>query len=193
MAHSTKLALALFASGVFASCGKHDAPSTSAAGASAKETPPAAAGNDAAAGGGGQKPSPGQGARGNPVFAEFADAAKDNDLELIKARLHDDPGLVSIRNANGGTLLHQAAFNGQMDVAALLLANGADVNARNYNGGTPLHGAANSGHLDVAGLLLAKGADVNASNNNGATPLHLAQAQGRMAIAALLRENGGHE
>jgi ankyrin repeat protein len=80
------------------------------------------------------------------------------------------------------------AYEGQKEIAELLIAEGADVNAK--AGGafiTPLHEAALGGHKGIAELLIAKGADVNAKNNDGVTPLNWALGE----IADLLRKHGG--
>ena len=57
--------------------------------------------------------------------------------------------------------LHKAAEEGQVDVAKMLIQNGADVNAvdcvRKF---TALHIAARYGHVDVAKVLIHYGADV---------------------------------
>ena len=44
---------------------------------------------------------------------------------------------VNIKNADGSTPLHSAAFLGKSDIAKLLLENGADAQARNNDGATP--------------------------------------------------------
>jgi hypothetical protein len=70
--------------------------------------------------------------------------------------------LLSIRNINvnvkddrfGATPLHYAAENGHIEIAHLLLQNGAEVNAKNNNGYTPLHFAAVHGNVDILHLLL---------------------------------------
>ena len=49
----------------------------------------------------------------------------------------------------------------QKETAALLRANGADVNARGEYGDTPLQSALYEGCTEIATLLIAKGADVN--------------------------------
>ena len=63
------------------------------------------------------------------------------------------------------TALHFAAKNGHVDVAKVLIQNGADVNAvEKDKDGTALHGARSltNGHVDVAKVLIQNGADVNA-------------------------------
>ncbi len=72
---------------------------------------------------------------------------------------------------------------GRAQVAALLLAHGADVNAKTTSQWTPLHFAAFCGQSDVARQLLAQGADVNARDAQGNTPLH-ATAFGASQVVA---------
>jgi ankyrin repeat protein len=49
--------------------------------------------------------------------------------------------------------LHLAAPKGHKDLAALLIANRADVNSKNKDGDTPLRMGIQKGHNDVAELL----------------------------------------
>jgi ankyrin repeat protein len=79
---------------------------------------------------------------------------------------------VNARDKEGQTPLHWAAERSQKDVAALLLANKADVNAVDRDGWTPLHFVADFGerNIDIEELLLAYNADVNAKANGGFTP-----------------------
>ena len=86
------------------------------------------------------------------------------------------------------TLLHGAAW-GAYEIAALLLAHGADVNAKNLWNNTPLYAAATRDNREMAALLIANGADVNAKNY-GNTPLHEAAGRNSEEVAALLIENG---
>jgi cytohesin len=69
------------------------------------------------------------------------------------------------------TALYQAARMDATEVAALLIARGADVNARTKGGKTPLMMAAIDGNARVARLLLEHHAEVNARANDGATAL----------------------
>jgi ankyrin repeat protein len=57
-----------------------------------------------------------------------------------------------------------------MEVVALLLKSGAEVNARDEDGVTPLSYAADNS-AEAVSLLLKNGADVNARSENGSTPL----------------------
>jgi hypothetical protein len=96
--------------------------------------------------------------------------------------------LLSIRNINvnvkndrfGSTPLHYAAENGHIEIARLLLQNGAEVNARNNYGSTSLHWAAFQGHIDILHLLVENGANLEAQNDDGSRALHRAILNGHL-------------
>lgn len=69
--------------------------------------------------------------------------------------------------ARKGTL-HNAVFNSDDDMTALLVAKGADVNARDEKMATPLHYARSA---LIANWLLSNNADVGARDTEGRTPL----------------------
>jgi cytohesin len=54
--------------------------------------------------------------------------------------------------------LHEAARNGQIEVAKALIAAGANVNLANKDGETPLYRATLYGHTEIVKLLEAAGA-----------------------------------
>ena len=67
-------------------------------------------------------------------------------------------GFVNVTDEDGQTSLSWASRNGHLDVAQLLLAQGAAVNQAKNNGSTPLSMASFKGHLDVVDMLRAHGA-----------------------------------
>ena len=78
------------------------------------------------------------------------------------------------------TLLQWVAVVGHIEIAILLIDNGADLQARTHDlpwgqpsGGTPLYLAAQYGHKEILELLISRGADMNVKDDWGATPLHL--------------------
>jgi len=117
--------------------------------------------------------------------------------EVADLRTHVDQAIadVNAKNKTGGTPLHEAAMQGRLDVARILLDRGAQVNAVSaYN--TPLHLAARAGHQDLVALLVARGADVQAREHRGLSPLDEAIAlpgdwtPARTAIVTLLLQSG---
>jgi hypothetical protein len=99
-------------------------------------------------------------------------------------------------NSKGGshtTALHAASVKGYLQVASLLLRNGADPDCRDHLGRVPLHRVSQGGQLimtklslEIACLLVNSGADVNATDYEGCAPLHAAAQSGYREIAELL-------
>lgn len=96
------------------------------------------------------------------------------------------------RDRDGRTLLHQAAFDNDVQAARRLIAEGADVNAQDRAGYTPLHLAAQEYSIDVAAALLEGGARVDVVDKHGNTPLWTAvyNSRGRGQLILLLRDAG---
>jgi ankyrin repeat protein len=93
--------------------------------------------------------------------------------------------------SSGDTPLHEAISCQHTDIAARLLAHGADVNAQNRDGWRPLHSAAFlTREIDALSWLLANGADVSTVNKDGWTALHLAVLRARQDKAKLLLSRG---
>lgn len=85
----------------------------------------------------------------------------------------------------GATPLHLAAFNGNADVAKVLLDAGAKPNAISAQG-TPLKIAVSNGKADVARALIAGGAEVNIQAENGITFLLLATQKSDVEMTKVL-------
>jgi uncharacterized protein len=127
--------------------------------------------------------------RANGANLNVFEAAVAGDTEQVAAYLQTSPELARAYAQDGWTALHLAAYFGQRDVVAALLAAGADVNARTTNAqnNLPLHAAVAGQHREIVDLLLESGADVLARQEGGWTALHGAAQDGdRQMIAALL-------
>ncbi|HEX4798823.1 MAG TPA: ankyrin repeat domain-containing protein [Burkholderiales bacterium] len=116
---------------------------------------------------------------------------EDGDFEafsrLIDGRMH-----VSTRNKLGETLLYVAAEKGQLEVAKLLLAKGADAKALTPNGETVLHAASMIESSALMTALIDAGAEINAANRDGETPLYWAAMTGTFLAVKALADAGAN-
>lgn len=115
---------------------------------------------------------------------------QQGDTAKVKDLLKKDPALVNRKNERGQTPLHIALLRGKKEIAALLIARGADVNAESTSNITPLMLAAFFGHKDAALLLIDKGADMTKAHDSGMTPLLFAVSRGHKEVVELLIDKG---
>jgi ankyrin repeat protein len=95
------------------------------------------------------------------------------------------------RKPDGSTPLMWATFEGDVEEAARLLKEGADVKASNSYGVNALHLAADSANTELIRLLLKAGADPESPNADGETALHVVARSGNVEAAKLLLKAGG--
>ncbi|KTD01831.1 ankyrin repeat domain-containing protein [Fluoribacter gormanii] len=94
---------------------------------------------------------------------------------------------INKKNSMGNTPLYEACVTGNIELAKLLIENGAKIDELNANNHSALHGAALSGNSDLIELLLNEGLDCNQANSSNETPLHFACLSGKKdAVEKLL-------
>jgi len=129
-----------------------------------------------------------------PAEEEFMSAVIFANIGRQRELLSEAPKLAQTRGQDGYTPLHKVADRSSdeeaVEMARLLLQNGAEVNARNRFNATPLHLAASQGRAKLCALLIDKGADLNAKANTGRTPLHCAAGDGRLEACQVLLARG---
>ena len=81
----------------------------------------------------------------------------------------EDPG------TGGGTALHVAAFNGNVEIVRRLLNHAAEIDAKDDSGATPLMIAFAQKHEEVVRLLVEQDAEARVKNNDGVSALTLAR------------------
>jgi ankyrin repeat protein len=120
------------------------------------------------------------------------EAASFGDLDRVTALLDADPSLANARSGDGFTVLHFAAFFGQVDAVTLLVERGAELDGRGsgWMTGTALHSAASGSHADIVQILLEAGADPNVRQSGGWTPLHSAAGNGDAETVRILLAHG---
>ncbi|MFC2146913.1 ankyrin repeat domain-containing protein, partial [Acidobacteriota bacterium] len=106
-------------------------------------------------------------------------AAKKGDLTAVTDLIKTHPQLINARDLEGKTPLHHAAENNHLQIASLLIANGAAVNVRcKYKSIHLLHGA-------VAKILVPRLGRVKRIKDQK-TPLDFALQKGYSQMALLL-------
>ena len=109
---------------------------------------------------------------------------------------HDPPADVNApgtRRSNGryfGSVLHNAAFSGNLATMKLVIQSGGRINERSGTYGSPLQAAIVSDNALAVEHLLENGADVNASGGKHGTALEAAAHKGNVKITERLLEHG---
>ena len=119
-------------------------------------------------------------------------AAKNADLDVAQLLINHDAN-IDLKNPDGETALHVAAFYGQEQLAELLVKHGGDayIDKMRTDGWTPLMIAAKNGDLGVARLLVNQNADIGLKNLDGETALHVAVYCNQEKVAQMLVEKFG--
>jgi ankyrin repeat protein len=86
--------------------------------------------------------------------------------------------------------LFSASDKGCLDLAKLLLSEGASVEARDRLGAKPLARAASAGQIEIVTLFIERGAPIEARDLDGSTALYKAAETGRLPMVRLLIERG---
>jgi ankyrin repeat protein len=102
------------------------------------------------------------------------DNCENNYEEVIRFLINNYDDLDNSQSSMHDTPLHRlcARVTPHIDLIALLLERGADVNAMNISGRTPLFYCTFSFSKELLTLLASYGADVNAVDKHGNTFLH---------------------
>lgn len=108
---------------------------------------------------------------------QVQEAIMAGDLGRVQALVGDNPVLLNAAGANNMSPLHHAVLEDKVDIAAWLLAQGADTQAIDtLHGATPLGWAAFYARKELVKLLLDAGANRMHRNTYGESPLQVAEA-----------------
>lgn len=100
-------------------------------------------------------------------FTRLAEACEAGDLDLVKEWRERDPDQLELAEFAGNKPIQIAALNGNAEVVAYLIEEGAQTDCANVDKDTPLIDAAENGHLEVVKLLLNAGVDPLRQNLKG--------------------------
>jgi len=104
-------------------------------------------------------------------MAIFKQVLRTRDEKVLEEFLTMNP---IDKKRNGSTLLHTAAFEGDLSFARLLLQKGANIDAQDKEGRTPLSIASYFGFETMVEYLLKKGANPLIRDEEGKTARHRA-------------------
>jgi uncharacterized protein len=121
--------------------------------------------------------------------SRLADAARDRDLETVRALLADTVDVDALGSDGTQALLWIVRLQ-DVEITRSLLEAGADANLPNRYDLTPLALAVELGNLDIVRLLLGSGADPAAPDAAGEPLLFSAARNGSLEIARALLAAG---
>lgn len=90
------------------------------------------------------------------------------------------------------TPLEVALASGNIEIATLLVKNGAHLNIKGKSGITPLLKATIIGNIQLITLMLERGANPNSAPDNGVTPLLIASGNENIELMTLLLNTGAN-
>lgn len=98
-------------------------------------------------------------------------------------------GLVDVngRGHRAWTALHWASLNGRYEIAATLVAYGADIDCETEDGASCVFLACLSGHANLVEDMIKFGANIHTKDKVGDTPLHAAARQNGISTKSLLK------
>ncbi|EYC19317.1 hypothetical protein Y032_0024g1015 [Ancylostoma ceylanicum] len=117
-------------------------------------------------------------------------AAYKGYTDVIEYLLSLDDYDRSTRDEELHTALMEAAMDGHLEVARVLIQAGAPVNLTSESYESPLTLSCCGGHAELAKLLIDAGANIEETNDENYTPLMEAAREGHVHVVKILLENG---
>ncbi|WCR59677.1 MAG: Phosphocholine transferase AnkX [Wolbachia endosymbiont of Ctenocephalides felis wCfeF] len=118
-------------------------------------------------------------------------AAKYGDLNEVKGLINQEASL-DAKYSNGETVMHFAAYGGNLDIVKYLVVDAKNsLEIKDNSDRVPLHYAAYNGKLDVVKYFIdEKKVDANIKDKDGCTPLYWASWSGHLDVAEYLVNKG---
>ncbi|XP_078261911.1 ankyrin repeat and SOCS box protein 3 [Rhinoraja longicauda] len=117
-------------------------------------------------------------------------AAEKGHIAIIRTLLKNEARINGAHSACLWSVVHQAAYQGHLDVLKFLLEKGADKESKDDYGITPLFLAAQYGKLESLRTLIQYGSNVNCQAYDKATPLFIAAQEGHVECVEVLLSHG---
>ena len=135
---------------------------------------------------------------GSDIFSKTTDgrsclhlAAENGHLEICKALLQKYNFDIHATDDSSWTVLHGAAWSGDLELLQYLIENGSDGFSKTKDGRSCLHIAAEQGDLNICRMLLKNyNFVIHETDDAGLTVLHSAALGGDLALLQYLIENG---
>ncbi|CAN8006118.1 unnamed protein product, partial [Ixodes hexagonus] len=135
---------------------------------------------------GAELPSDDEGEEVSGTVVDGGAGVPEDPIEAVLAA----GGSVDDVDASLRSLLHTAAYDGDVELVRRLLDRKACLEMSDRNGQTPLNLAARQGHAEVVLLLLKAGADPDHADNEGWTPLRSSAWAGHLQVVDALLDHG---
>lgn len=130
--------------------------------------------------------------KGATMADRLLDCVRSGDVEALRLLIQEGADL-TIRDSEGGTLLHMAVWAGKPEICEFLIAAGVDPNAEESMGWTPLHTAAIINRLSCVEPLVRGGANIDMQDVQGWAALHYAANSGFQEVCRELLELGADD
>jgi len=114
----------------------------------------------------------------------------DENIEIVKNIIEQDPSIVYRYNSINATALYIACRYGQFEMVKLLVENKAEINKRDAEGITPFTEAVSSENMDIIQYLIENKADINNVDNIGQNVLFCVANKGSEKLMNFLLEQG---
>ncbi len=116
-------------------------------------------------------------------------AVISGDIDGVKFFAKSGAELVNQKNIGGATPLLLACREGNLEIAKILIDNGANINATDNEGWTPLMRAALAGKKDVVDLLMTKDTQAAAVNSIGESAIfHATSSDCNECLSSIFRK-----
>ncbi|XP_062574071.1 uncharacterized protein LOC134235911, partial [Saccostrea cucullata] len=116
---------------------------------------------------------------------------RNGKLEMCKYLVNKHPEILEISDDDRSTVLHDAAWGGNVDVFNFLIDKGLDVKSTAQNGKTVLHQCCRNGKLEMCKYLVNKHPELlEISDNDRSTVLHDAAWGGNVDVFNFLIDKG---